>query len=877
MSLPPHIRSRLGRMPAPARGYLAAATALALLLLAAHFALQAHMEQRLHRSIQDLLTRMGGSIGEVHYRLLRGALTVSDVHVKRGDLELRVPVAYLHAPSLGAATPHPRFSLIRIEGMTVSLPQRQLWRLLAGETPWPPQLRATVGYAQNILLRQARLRLVAASKPWTVSNINGRISGTAFAIEGHSGMGDVHLQGEKFGNSIIGVYRWRRLPVSAWLPPASASPTIPSQGNVHWRLVTEKQSLDLDAGIDLESRPQAGKVHVHGHLERGVVQLKIACSHVGLAGLSALLPVIEGRKVAAGDFNGNVDLKRKAQSGWRAHIRGDLGQLTLGAADLPEWNMQHVSVSGMDLDFSNRKLHAGHLGIETGELGLLLGKESPSPTWKLNVEELEFAAVRVSLRRSGHKGWEFDLPPLHGVGRWHADAGYVLDAVAKEKEPWKFRIESDPRRGIVTRITAGPVAAVRLRPFLPPLALPGATGTPQLSGSAVLNLVAASGKDGIHLRGDAVLDDFKLAQGGDSFHARRMQIRIEDVDTRGRRILGPLRIHGWHYQAALHPIPRAIPVQAQPAEPPGHSLPWQVAGITASDGVLSVGSSEAKWAHKVSIRVGALKAGRMAPMELEGAFGGGYLWIHGAVDPFSSIPRVRMQARLRHALPFFLNPWLAVSGAPRLLRGRLDADLSLKPGRKPSTYAGRLRFTIREPLLESGTFPRDPFIPLLGSDLRTLARKLSHRRRVALSVPFKGDWRRQPFSLRVLGMATLRALKARNVRRKKRPAASIPSAAAVAHVRLQSGRAFSHNEHVRLWGIVKLLRRHRHWIVELVPKLGHRPLDAEWIARVRRTQDMISRYLRKRGIYKRRIFPVWPDKTAQKSDIVGIDILVRAP
>ena len=47
----------------------------------------------------------------------------------------------------------------------------------------------------------------------------------------------------------------------------------------------------------------------------------------------------------------------------------------------------------------------------------------------------------------------------------------------------------------------------------------------------------------------------------------------------------------------------------------------------------------------------------------------------GKVDVFAAVPRLALRAKLRHALPFFsLVIGFLISGAPRIIRGRLNAD-----------------------------------------------------------------------------------------------------------------------------------------------------------------------------------------------------------
>ena len=66
--------------------------------------------------------------------------------------------------------------------------------------------------------------------------------------------------------------------------------------------------------------------------------------------------------------------------------------------------------------------------------------------------------------------------------------------------------------------------------------------------------------------------------------------------------------------------------------------------------------------------------------------------------------------------------------------------------------------------------------------------------------------------------------------------------------------------------------------VELLPRLGNEPLDKDLIRRVRHVQNLIEKYMRKRGVLTAsRIFPVWPQEQHRAGESGGILIQVLSP
>ncbi|MDQ6966615.1 MAG: hypothetical protein Q9M23_06805, partial [Mariprofundaceae bacterium] len=88
------VRHYTGRMAGPARWYLAALGMLSLLLLAAHFSVQEHVQKNMRIAVHDWLQQSGGDVQHVRYRLLRGELTMDQLSwVNPADASMHLDVS----------------------------------------------------------------------------------------------------------------------------------------------------------------------------------------------------------------------------------------------------------------------------------------------------------------------------------------------------------------------------------------------------------------------------------------------------------------------------------------------------------------------------------------------------------------------------------------------------------------------------------------------------------------------------------------------------------------------------------------------------------------------------------------------------------------
>jgi len=894
-------RHPVGRMPGPARWYLASLAMLALLLTAAHFAVQAHIQRTMRAAVERLLVRHGGGAAS-GYHLLRGALTLRDIHLRQNAASLRIGRATLQvsAHAMGSGTPD--ITLARLDDVRITLPASALTRESIDRDNMPQAWLKALMHADIVQVRRGVLQFNGQAKGdhaagWRVHDINGEIRPCTFRFSARGATGHVAIDGRCSDEGWQGDLRLQRLP-AVWLTRAlklNDAPRGALIGGLRWR--TTDAGLRLNGDMRLDGRARA-TAHLQADIAGDTAQAHIVARDWPLAGWTSAWPAILGRAPKAGNWSGDIEITHGAK-GWRMHVsHGKARDLVLGGNALPDWHIDLVEIEGGDLDWSKRRADLARGHIRGARLSMLpTARPRPPSPWHWRIGRLEMEDVQPELRWPGASDGSphrFALPPMHGRLTLTDDGRMHWRTESDGNEGWT--LEGQGRvAALDMRIVARQASLAALRPLLPKISLIGEQGPVHVRGEARLDLRLQQYADRWSLRGEAVLANVMLAQGGDVFRAGTMRIPLEQVDiprapatppateashAEGRtlvRALGDVRVRQWSYQAALHPIPRSMQASPSPVMwPDGLNAAWRLRSLVFEEGRISIGHADAIWADHAWIRIGRLTPGKRARFKARARLGGGMFRATGWLSPHARPWRLRLLARLNDALPFFLNDWLAASGAPRLIRGRLSASLDIRPHGKRAWKAA-LALTLKHGATEAGAFPDDPLATLTGLDLQTLLARFGAKREATVRLRLAGDWAGRPPALSRLGRALVSNMRARAAAMPHHQATQPPQRVILAGMRLYRGRVFTHNERVRLRKVIRRLHTHPRLIVELVPRLGAHEPDAELGRRVRRTQSRIERYMRARGVKPDRIYPIWPTLEHRGGDTTGIDIVALQP
>ncbi len=881
---PPRMR---GPFPSRARWYLASLLLLAVSGTALHFRLQAHVQQQARQMVDDWLATVSGQAGRVRYQLLRGDISISNIHLTRAGMRVHVGRVWLHAPLSVLGAGHLVFSDVRLKGLTVDF-SPVVYTGISGSA-----LQRRVLAAMGLLRMTRRVRvegllLRAQALDGSLLLATGRMRFDARGVRR-----SLRLHLETAGGAVDGrgswqwdeaghvrmqtSWQWSHLSMPAVLAHLGLARWLHGDGDGHltWQADWDDNTHDISGQLTVSGTaaksgsPASADFTVSARHDR--VTARLACKALPLHDISS--PTLAGRHLARAVFSGEIRAESAGLKGWSYALEGSLADVVYAADGLPGWHAAQATVSGLTLRMPGHELRIRKLAVTDSEVVLLLPRGGEpgghAPGWHLTVEAMQLQGLRVRLQLPDDGGF-LRLPALQGRGRLRAGGGITLDlhSSAQEGQQWRIRGRGSLKnRMFAVDVTAGDVPLVQLRPLLPDLGWLGLGAAPELHGQVTLDLRVQGDDTGVYASGDVSASSLALAAAGTRVSAARMQLVLQRTGPALVHI-GSIRLDGWRYQMPLMPMD-AAPSVAPPER--AQSRQWRLDDIELNEGTISVGGGAA-WMRRVRVRVHGLYAGNDAPVSVQARLGEGSLQLGGTVDVFSPQQRFAMRCRLRHALPFFLGDWLAISGVPRITRGRWNADLRVKTSGPEGGYRGVLYLGLYHGQLESGVFPDDALLKLAGYSMRSIFHRLRTRSRWWLKVPLAGA--ASDFGLRALGTQVLA-----EIRRQMAGTASADplrgeeAPIALEHVRLHDGKPLSLNERMRLRRLLSRLKEQRGFIIDLQPQLGSEPLDSGMIARIRHTQAMIERYLRRQGIGTMRIFPVWPQARHRTGEVGGI--LVR--
>jgi len=913
------IRHHTGRMAGPARWYLAVLAMLSLGLLAAHFAVQEHVQKKMRLAVHGWLQDGGGSVQHVRYHLLRGALTLEQVRwVTTPDSgpEITVSQVSLRTSSQAMSSGAPYFSLIRFDKPVLSVRREQVLAWMRGGDD--NQLSLFTGlleHAEEVSLSDMQLRISGgeadAPRVGLIQQVEGYLSADGIELKGVLGSGQLLLKGnldergQLIGN--IGLRGVAMDSLAVWFGGPSAG-GVKASGNLELNGDWQKRDVGMQGLLQMKDALGAGTLALKGGWTVTGASMKMTCSNAPLNGLPLVWPSLAGRKLVAGRMNGEMHLEHKWNGAWHLAMDGDLTDVRLHAPDLPAWQMHSVSLTDAELFSGSGALKARAMRVLDADIAVNAFSQASATPAVLMPEVKELSLQRIRPRLHFADATELTLPELEGKGSLGRLGRVSLSTTRKEAgspegvpdETWKIKAEGNFLATWQAEVKARHVPIVRLRPLLPDLSLPGEKGVPDYSGSSDLSLQLTSAERGLKATGRAVFHDVSMSQGGDQLSAVRIDVDVAAVGSDGSRKLSRVQFSDWQYQLGLRPMLPVAPVAAavEVVSPPATELQdsglapeaekaqteqpvapapfnWELAEFSAENGSISLGQADALIAEKLLLRAHHLSSGALSSFTLSGEFAGGDMRSQGKLQ---LQPAFSMTSKtyINSALPFAFNNWMQLSGMPRFVRGRVNAILNIAK-RGPSAeraYSGKLKLGVYRGLMEAGAFPEDPMLQRTGYRAQGLLERLNAARKVSLSVPFQGAWDGDLIT-DILGEASLAALKKAGSKADIAVKQAEPPINKVTRLRLRGKRGFSYNERVRLRAMVKQLHADKTLIVELTPQLGTTPLDDEMIERVVLSQQRVERYMRSMGIGSKRIFPVWPQTIHQRGDAPGLLLQAR--
>jgi len=902
----PLITHPVGRMRTAARWYLAAVAMMTLVLVAIHFAMQVYAQEEAKRLVGEWQDRSGISVSDVRYRMLRGALTLIDVRFVEDGLQARLPMLFLQGNLTSLTADQPHTSAIEIRNAQLSMTIPAFERALADtSTSLFVKLWRS---AQSVAIHETSIDLLPDPEspyPGSASRIElvrlmqeadasqRKIKAVAHMFEGEL---EVNALADSDGESMKlrrGRVSWSDCDMAGLLSGlAGLEPLIGrSSGLLDWYSDIDNPDVVIMSGTSginaFEGSPRKALLKWEGKLNHGIWQGRGQAAEWPLVMFTGQLPKFRGLSAVDGRVDGTFTLSGSLRN-WRLSLeKGQLNDLRFrgknGLESLPELRIDSTDITNVEIKWPEKRAKIAEARLDGAVIELDTSAIAPDQEWRIAIDRLLFTGLTSTISWSGK---EILLPAMQGeaslsqTGRFklrlnsgRADKVGMPTANDENEEKWNVSGDGDLFAVSTSRFSANiearSVPLVRFRALLPE---PIRNNASSITGDAELKLnLVAAGADAWEFNGRAEVSDAALHYRGDQWSGRRASIEIERIGTGlPLQLIRSIEVDGWQYQAALTPLPSPGAETGVEEASGSKAEPWHIKKIELRNGGLSVGQADAVWLNDIQVRISDLFAGHAAPVELKAGLDGGAISVDGTLAWESALPTLA-EARIsvRDALPFFMNDWLAISGAPRIVRGRFYADVSVSL-KESGEYDGMGYLRLQHGQLGPALSSDDPMLQRIGMNSHDLFSVLQAGGRIRMQVPVRGSGE----LLDVFGASFIDTIKRTMEKKKFSPSLKgVKEGDLLSSVRLHESGSFSHNERTRLRTIVRYLKKNSKSVIELKPKLSSSSPLEEQYPRVRYTQQLIEGFLGDRGISRSRIFPVWPveqHRSAGSSSGVGI-------
>jgi len=557
-------------------------------------------------------------------------------------------------------------------------------------------------------------------------------------------------------------------------------------------------------------------------------------------------------------------------------------QASDAAAEVMIAKQEHAVEAGNVVKDVSWEINADNIKIRNMMLALVM------PQGKVRLEMLD-----GKVRSQQGKALRFKLH-THEEQRTDDSTMPVGEEYSEALPQWQLRGKAEKnRQGQLSsaniRIQGKNIPVARLRPLLP--LQDDAERPVKLAGVAGLKVSITVEQEMWQVQGKANIRDLNLSHGGDVILADQMNMRFGPVGmSLENQIIDSIDTQGWQYIAALHPLPLHVIEQAENDTVLQSSAPWRVTTLrnnhiaitrlNLENGQISVGQQQAMWAEKVNIEAANIQTDHWSDIVVTAEVGGSDFHLNGQWQALSDTQRFRGDVGMEQAEPFFMHNWMAASGIPRLIQGRLSASLHLEEGQEPDSYQGAVQCQLLQGLTETGIFNSDPMLPRTGYSTSELLQRLEQNAGViSLQYDLNGLWPTQPLTLERLGLSMQAAMrdaaKSGSWREPEKTENAIADTAIEARIRLHGRERLSLNERNRLSKVIRKLRLHPEMIIALRPKWTGAELTEDMVKRIRHTQQLIERYMTHRRIDTSRIFPVWPTVADQVDEIGSVHVESR--
>lgn len=874
------ITSPVSRLPAAARSYLTAALVLMLVLIAVHFSIQAWGQQQAQQWVSTWEKQSGGHVGHVRLHMLRGALTMRDMTWKSKGIDFHAPFVLLRG-NLSDSIEHVDIREVVLKGTKLTLSNKIFQQVLQRKTnlaellSWATLLdnvRDIHSDGMDIIVQEGG-EGVLLLQPLAMHHAS--FSATSqlqqWKLSGGVWDGSINVSSQNNGQKVV----WSNLDAIQFTEGFGLSVI---EGLMTGKVSWQKQQLSGELVWQNKLLSSNQK-----HVAKGQLKFQGEMGEFGWQGdmqtidwplqlFSAYMPTLQAKKLNSAYLTGQLHMKRQ-QQGWQVSMnKGAIRHLSYKSESEHAGYLQQLSFKKSKLVWPQRVLRMDDVLIERGswavDSSVVAALSSSDLAWKVDFPKVSFTAIKL-----GDIAKNIWLPDMQGKLSLHGQQlSMKASSDSEAMGEWKFQTQGLVGKKLNLNVQAKGVPLLNFRDALPQTLVKNA----RLNGDVRLDLKGVWNQAGWQLQGDMSGENIMWNRGAWLWRAAHMQLENILFSSTQMPHVDTWKVDNWAGQTSLTPwsqITNVDTVQKQQTLP--LSLDgWEIKHINIGYGKFSLGQEDAVWFESEIIKLDNIKQNQVLNMRMQGQLADGKFTYKGDWFPWGRTPWMSLHASLKHALPFAATPWLQLSGLPRVVRGRISADLDIKQvAKKPHHYQGLMRLTLSHGQLQNGVSSNKMLSEVTGYEAHGLFDRINNNGDIELKIPLQGNWIYTPLSSDMLGRELLSSLadkamlETTNVSKKE--------LIHLSNIRLHDsfdGRrdSLKHNERVRLRKVIHVLQREKKWVIELQPQLGQEMLSERLIQRVRKTQEQITGFLISRGISASRIFPVWPEEGASQGESTGI-------
>ena len=864
------LTSPVSRWTLSARTYLAAILILILVLVAAHFAIQVWGQTQAEQWVSSWEKQYGGHVGKVRLRMLRGALTLSDVAWASGEVSFKTPYIMLRGNLTGSSS-EIEIREIKIQGGLFTLPEDMVYQSLSDKRlsswlPWQGLLKDTRNISGLVDVTVKGGHHLAETSDWSVKDVSFQLEPMRklWTVSGELFTGHIDVHHQSYTTDIV----WDGLKADAFFKGfglAGLDGRVDGSSTYNGEAWSGKMRWKADK----DDLPQ-GKLTWDSAYKQQLWTTDIHTAHWPLHIFQSYAPKFDGHQISQAYLNAKVHVLHKPESLHINIAEGMLEHVKSQGEEQSAWQFETVHFSQAALSWPQRKFKLESARIEHGVWGiakpvLVAANES---AWQFECPNIEFTHVKF-----GDVDSDFWIPEMQGKA-WLKKNILMIKSRSDTDAMGSWLLQGSVNMKhkapvFDMNIQAEDIPLTAFRDKLP-ARLSEHTG---LDGQVGLRLHALRDDGGWHIKGDMDVHDMHWDKNAWLWTAKSMSLKNISFGSNEPVRIAYWQVNDWFGQAPLQPW---IGVENNTANDKKAFWleDWQVDKWVGKHGRFALGQADDVWLEVGEAKLSGIEKGKHIGMNIKGSLADGQFSLTGKWFPWGDVPWVSLKASVKHALPFVAGQWLQLSGLPMFTQGRLSASLNVnKAKQEENGYDGLIRFSLSHAKLEQGVFSNTVLSKLTGYAPDALFERIAPDGDMRLSLPFQGNWQSTPLSWHQLGKVLLTGLKEKAAIQVARHQQAI--AIHLSNIRLHSlqegfNDTLQHNERVRLRKVLSVLRREKTWKIALIPQLGEAVLDDVLRARIRYTQQQIEHFLSLRGLSPSRIFPVLPQESNREGTSTGV-------